>query len=102
MTTKSKVPIRSRCLASCATGFALGESGSKRSLISGLRFRPPPRQDYRFTITRSKETRAWTIASRYETGNVFHLCGAPWVHSLEVVVRQRRDVVRERFLSEQR
>lgn len=31
----------------------------------------------------SKETRAWTIAARYETGQVFHLRGAPWVDVLE-------------------
>lgn len=31
----------------------------------------------------SKETRAWTIAARYETGQVFHLRGAPWVDPLE-------------------
>lgn len=31
----------------------------------------------------SKETRAWTIAARYETGQVFHLQGAPWVEALE-------------------
>lgn len=31
----------------------------------------------------SKETRAWTIASRYETGQVFHLRGAPWIDALE-------------------
>jgi len=31
----------------------------------------------------SKETRAWTIAARYETGQVFHLQGAPWVEPLE-------------------
>jgi predicted phage terminase large subunit-like protein len=33
--------------------------------------------------TESKETRAWTIAARYETGQVFHLRGAPWVDAFE-------------------
>lgn len=31
----------------------------------------------------SKETRAWTIAARYEAGQVFHLQGAPWGDALE-------------------
>lgn len=31
----------------------------------------------------SKETRAWTIASRYEVGMVFHLRGAHWLDALE-------------------
>ncbi len=31
----------------------------------------------------SKETRAWTIASRCETGQVYFLRGAPWVDALE-------------------
>ncbi len=31
----------------------------------------------------SKETRAWTIAARYEMGQVFHLRDAPWVDTLE-------------------
>lgn len=31
----------------------------------------------------SKETRAWVIATRYETGQVYHLQGAPWVDALE-------------------
>lgn len=31
----------------------------------------------------SKETRAWTIASRYEVGMVFHLRRAPWLDALE-------------------
>jgi predicted phage terminase large subunit-like protein len=31
----------------------------------------------------SKETRAWTIATRYEVGMVFHLRGAPWLDALE-------------------
>jgi predicted phage terminase large subunit-like protein len=31
----------------------------------------------------SKETRAWTIATRYETGQVFHLRNAPWLDALE-------------------
>jgi len=31
----------------------------------------------------SKETRAWTIATRYEVGMVFHLRGAPWLEALE-------------------
>jgi predicted phage terminase large subunit-like protein len=36
----------------------------------------------------SKETRAWTIATRYETGQVFHLMGAPWVDALETELLQ--------------
>jgi predicted phage terminase large subunit-like protein len=36
----------------------------------------------------SKETRAWTIATRYETGQVFHLRGAPWVDALETELVQ--------------
>jgi predicted phage terminase large subunit-like protein len=36
----------------------------------------------------SKETRAWTIAARYETGQVFHLRGAPWVDALETELVQ--------------
>ena len=35
----------------------------------------------------SKETRAWTIAARYETGQVYHLDGAPWVDALETELR---------------
>jgi predicted phage terminase large subunit-like protein len=31
----------------------------------------------------SKETRAWTIAARYEMGQVFHLRNAPWLDALE-------------------
>jgi predicted phage terminase large subunit-like protein len=31
----------------------------------------------------SKETRAWTIAARYEMGQVFHLRNAPWLDTLE-------------------
>lgn len=31
----------------------------------------------------SKETRAWTIASRCETGQVYFLRGAAWVDALE-------------------
>lgn len=31
----------------------------------------------------SKETRAWAIAARYETGQVYHLQGAPWIDALE-------------------
>ena len=31
----------------------------------------------------SKETRAWTIAARYEGGQVYHSQGAPWVDALE-------------------
>ncbi|HEX3456627.1 MAG TPA: hypothetical protein VHR97_01615, partial [Candidatus Baltobacteraceae bacterium] len=31
----------------------------------------------------SKETRAWTIAARYEMGQVYHFQGAPWLDALE-------------------
>jgi predicted phage terminase large subunit-like protein len=36
----------------------------------------------------SKEVRAWTIASRYEVGQVFHLLGAPWLEELETELIQ--------------
>jgi predicted phage terminase large subunit-like protein len=36
----------------------------------------------------SKETRAWTIAARYETGQVYHLRDAPWVEALEMELLQ--------------
>jgi hypothetical protein len=41
----------------------------------------------------SKETRAWTIAARYEMGQVFHLLDSPWVEPLEselVAIRPTR------------
>jgi predicted phage terminase large subunit-like protein len=36
----------------------------------------------------SKETRAWTIATRYETGQVYHLRGALWLDALETELTQ--------------
>jgi predicted phage terminase large subunit-like protein len=36
----------------------------------------------------SKETRAWTVAARYETGQVYHLRDAPWVEALETELLQ--------------
>jgi predicted phage terminase large subunit-like protein len=31
----------------------------------------------------SKETRAWVVSARYESGQVFHMRGKPWVDALE-------------------